>query len=146
MASRPEPSLILLKNCPKHIIYLARAHAPDWEQRGLRALEVSGEFVDYAFGLPEKYGSEPSTNDYLALALAKQEGCPLLTGDQALRHAAQKEDVSVMGSVWLLRVMVENGLLSVDQALAALALMKEKKRRLPWAEAERVLGGLRGMQ
>ncbi|MDP3840999.1 MAG: PIN domain-containing protein [Oxalobacteraceae bacterium] len=120
--------------------------APGLEQQGLRVLEVTGEFVSYASGLPTKYGAEPSTNDYLALALAKQEGCPLLTGDQALRQAAQSEDVSVMGSVWLLRVMVENKLLNVDQALAALGLMKERKRRLPWAEAERVLNGLRGIQ
>lgn len=119
--------------------------APDWEQRGLRVLEVTGEFVAYASALPEKYGSEPSANDYLALALAKQEGCPLLTGDQALRQAAQSEEISVMGSVWLLRAMVENGLLNVDQALVALGLMKEKKRRLPWTDAERVLNGLRGM-
>ena len=49
-----------------------------------------------------------------------------------------------MGSVWLLRVMVENHLLNVDQALAALDLMKDRKRRLPWTDAERVLNGLRG--
>lgn len=118
--------------------------APGLEQQGLRVLEVTGEYVAYASGLSTKYGAEPSPNDYLALALARQEGCPLLTGDQALKQAAQGEDVSVMGSVWLLRVMVENNLLTVDQALVALSLMKERKRRLPWAEAERVLNCLRG--
>jgi hypothetical protein len=117
---------------------------PGLEDLGLRVLEVSGEFVAYASGLSAKYGDEPSHNDYLALALAKQEGCPLLTGDQALKLAARSEDVSVMGSVWLLRIMVENQLLTVDQALASLDMMKEGKRRLPWAEAERVLNGLRG--
>jgi hypothetical protein len=116
---------------------------PGLEHQGLRVLEVSGAFVAYATSLPAKYGTAPSPNDYLALALAKQEGCPLLTGDQDLKQAARGEDVSVMGSVWLLRVMVENQLLTVDQALAALALMRERKRRLPWAEAERVLNGLR---
>jgi predicted nucleic acid-binding protein len=109
----------------------------------LRVLEVSGEYVAYAAGLPARYGTAPSPNDYLALALARQEGCPLLTGDQALKQAAQAEDVSVMGSVWLLRAMVENRLLGVDEALAALARMKEAKRRLPWTEAERILNGLR---
>jgi predicted nucleic acid-binding protein len=77
------------------------------------------------------------------LALAKQEGYPLLTGDQGLKAAAQAEDVTVMGTVWLLRTMVENHLLSVDEAIAALALMKEGKRRLPWTDAERILNGLR---
>lgn len=116
---------------------------PGLENQGLRVLEVSGEYVAYAAGLSAKYGTAPSPNDYLALALARQEGCPLLTGDQALKQAAQAEDVSVMGSVWLLRAMVENRLLSVDEALAALARMKEAKRRLPWTEAERILNGLR---
>ena len=51
--------------------------------------------------------------------------------------------MTVMGTVWLLRTMVENQLLTVDEALSALALMKEGKRRLPWIEAERILNGLR---
>ena len=116
---------------------------PGLEDLGLQVLEVSGEYVQYASDMQDKYGTAPSSNDYLALALAKQQGCPLLTGDQDLRAAAQAEDVSVMGTVWVLRTMVENQLLSVDEAIAALALMKESKRRLPWADAERILNGLR---
>jgi hypothetical protein len=49
----------------------------------------------------------------------------------------------VMGTVWLLRTMVENHLLSVDEAIAALTLMKEGKRRLPWTDAESILNGMR---
>lgn len=117
--------------------------APDLEDQGLQVLEVTGEYVQYASAMQAKYGDAPSPNDYLALALAKQEGCPLLTGDQDLKAAAQAEDVTVMGTVWLLRMMVENHLLNVDEAIAALTLMKESKRRLPWADAERILNGLR---
>lgn len=116
---------------------------PGLDALGLQILEVSGEYIDFAATLPTKYGKAPSPNDYLALALAKQEGCPLLTGDQALKVAAQAEDVTVMGTVWLLRAMVESQVLSVDGALEALRLMKESKRRLPWTEAERILNGLR---
>lgn len=116
---------------------------PGLEERGLQIMEISGEYVAYAAGLPDKYGPDPSPNDYLALALAKQEGCPLLTGDQALKQAALAEEVPAMGTVWLLRVMVENRIINVQQALAALALMKTRKRRLPWAEAERILTGLK---
>lgn len=108
-------------------------------------MELSGDYVDYAVSLPPKYGSRPSHNDYLALALAKQEGCDLLTGDQDLRRAAFGEKVGVKGSIWLLCAMVENHLLTVDGALAALDRMHEAKRRLPWAEAERILNGLRGI-
>lgn len=110
----------------------------------MQVLEVSGEYVAYAAQFPIKYGTNARPNDYLALALAKQEGCPLLTGDQALKQVASAEDVSVMGTVWLLRTMVENQLLNVDEALAALVRMKESKRRLPWIDAERILNSLRG--
>ena len=116
---------------------------PGLEVLGLKILEVRGEYVRYASKLPDKYGTAPSPNDYLALALARQEDCPLLTGDQSLKAVARAEDVTVMGTVWLLQAMVENRLLSVDESIAALALMKESRRRLPWADAERVLNGLR---
>ena len=116
---------------------------PGLDALGLQILEVSGEYIDFAASLPAKYGTAPSPNDYLALALAKQEGCPLLTGDQELKVAAQAEDVTVMGTVWLLRSMVESQVLTVDGALTALGLMKDSRRRLPWTEAERILNGLR---
>jgi hypothetical protein len=61
--------------------------------------------------------------------------------EQAL--TAQAEDVKVMGTVWLLSMLVKNQLLSVEDGLDALTLMRESKRRLPWADAERILNGLR---
>lgn len=124
---------------------------PDLEQLGLRIMEVRGEFVKYAedlpgqynHTLPAKHGAKPTHNDYLALALAKQESCTLPTGDANLKTVASLEHVPVMGSIGLLCVMVENRILTVEEALTALERMKEGKRRLPWAEAERILGALR---
>jgi hypothetical protein len=51
------------------------------EDLGLLVMEVNGQFVKYAEMLPHQYnhtlrsraGQKPSHNDYLALALAKQE-------------------------------------------------------------------------
>lgn len=116
---------------------------PGLEDLGLRVLEVTGEYVRYAFELRGKYGPAPSMNDYLALALARQKGCPLLTGDQALRNAAVAEDIEVRGTVWLLQEMVRGQLISVTEGHAALARMKDARRRLPWPDAERMLNGLR---
>ncbi len=121
------------------------------EDLGLQVMEVSGEYVAYAQRLaglhnhllPAKNGPKPSHNDYLALALAKQEGCVLLTGDSNLRIVAKQENVNVMGSVWLLGAMIGSKLLTVDDALKALDRMKSSKRRLPWSEAESFLNGLR---
>lgn len=125
--------------------------SPELEQLGLQLMEVKGEFVKYAAQLPSQYnstlsaknGAKPSHNDYLALALAKQESCTLLTGDANLRIVADKESVSVMGTIGLLCAMVTNQLLTVDEALKALIKMKEGKRRLPWLEAEKRLDALR---
>ncbi len=125
--------------------------SPGLEDQGLQVMEVSGEFVAYAQQLPgqhnhllpSKNGQKPSHNDYLALALAKQEACVLLTGDANLRIVAAKEKVNVMGTVGLLCAMIENQLLTVDDTLKALDRMKAGKRRLPWPEAEKVLNALR---
>lgn len=125
--------------------------SPGLEDLGLLIMEVSGDFVKYAEQLPGQYnhtlparnGPKPSHNDYLALALAKQESCTLLTGDANLRVVASKEQVTVMGTIGLLCAMVENQLLSVDDAFKALERMKDGKRRLPWPEAEKVLNALR---
>ena len=50
---------------------------------GLLLGELSAESMMYSFELRQKYAG-PSMNDCFALALAKQEQCPLLTGDMAL--------------------------------------------------------------
>lgn len=125
--------------------------SPGLEDLGLQILAVSGDFVAYAQQLPGRHnhllpaknGPKPSHNDYLALALAKQEACTLLTGDTNLRIVAAQEQVSVMGTIGLLCTMVENQLLTVDDALNALDRMKTSKRRLPWAEAENRLNAFR---
>jgi len=51
-----------------------------------------------------------------------------------------------MGTIGLLRAMVENQLLSVADALKALQKMKEDKRRLPWQDAEKLLLSLQDNQ
>lgn len=124
---------------------------PDLVELGLLVMEVRGEFVQYAECLPVQYnhclsakhGFKPSHNDYLALALAKQESCALLTGDANLRIVAGHEQIAVMGTIGLLCAMVENRLLTVEAAVQALHKMKEGKRRLPWSEAEKQLEALR---
>jgi len=43
-----------------------------------------------------------SRNDIFALCLAKQKNCPLVTGDMALRKAAEKEGIVVQGTISLI--------------------------------------------
>jgi predicted nucleic acid-binding protein len=67
----------------------------------------------------------------------------MLVDGKNLRIVASKEQVTIMGTIGLLCAMVENQLLTVDNAFNALDKMKEGKRRLPWPEAEKILNGLR---
>jgi hypothetical protein len=64
-------------------------------ERGLILSELNSGSMLYVLDLTARV-SGPSRNDCFALALAKQENCPLLSGDQALRKAAEQEAVVVM--------------------------------------------------
>ncbi|MEX0615310.1 MAG: PIN domain-containing protein, partial [Methylophaga sp.] len=61
---------------------------------GLTTRELTGQSMMQVVTLTQKY-TNPSRNDCFALALAKQESCPLVTGDKALRAAAANEGVLV---------------------------------------------------
>lgn len=114
----------------------------------------AGALLQTLFRLPMQFGIpdllyyeeiEPGTPglEDLGLQIMEQESCTLLTGDANLRVVASKEEVTVMGTIGMLCAMVENQLLTVDDALMALRKMKDSKRRLPWPESEQILEGLR---
>lgn len=105
---------------------------------GLHLTELSGETMGYAMELVSQY-TKASRNDCFALALARQEMCPLLTGDKALREAASKEAIVVMGTLWLVEQMIRQNLISVDEARLAYTRMQNSGRRLPWTKAETLL-------
>lgn len=125
------------------------AGTPGLDRLGLELIEVSGQWVEYAFGLATKYtgtfgsnaGTVPSHNDYLALAAAKQEACGLLTGDKNLRRVAVVEDVSICGTVWVLDEMLKAQILTVEGCHGAVQKMKEKNRRLPWTDISEMMNG-----
>jgi predicted nucleic acid-binding protein len=70
--------------------------------RGLKLAELESDVMLHAMELTARY-IKPSRNDCFALALAAQKQCPLLTGDQALRNAAENEAVMVQGTLWLVK-------------------------------------------
>jgi len=115
---------------------------PGLEELGLVLLEVEGSFVEYAFNLPLRYGNGPSHNDYLALSLAKQESCPLLTGDQKLKKVAIAENVDTKGTIWVLKSLIANDIIKVQEAFDSLDRMRQSGRRLPWKEAEQILSAM----
>ena len=98
---------------------------------GLKIMPLKSDTVAYAFQLAEKY-TKPGRNDLFALALAKQESCPILTGDLDLRNAAESESIILYGTVWVIDHLVLHRLLTINEAKSIYAEMRDKKRRLPW--------------
>jgi len=111
---------------------------PELPGFGLQVLGISEAYVREAYRLRGQY-SMPSQNDLFALALAKQEHCPLLTGDRALRAAAEREEVIVRGTLWLMDRLVAERLITVTALERACDRMKQAGRRLPWNEVDRQL-------
>lgn len=103
-------------------------------ESGLLLGELNSGSMVYALELTARV-SGPSRNDCFALALAKQENCPLLSGDQALRRTAQQEAVVVMGTIWLVEQLIHHQIITVPRARAAYARMRANARRLPWDTA-----------
>ena len=59
----------------------------------------------------------------LLWALARQESCPLVTGDGALRKACKEEAVVILGTVWLIDELINHSIITIDEAKKAYALI-----------------------
>lgn len=114
---------------------------PHLPELGLRLGSLSSESVSSLEVVITRH-PQPSRNDCMALVLAKQEQCPLLTGDKALRKSAEAEGVIVKGTIWLVEQLVKHSLISVDAAYSSYELMEQNGRRLPFADARRRLVNL----
>lgn len=103
---------------------------------GLKPVELSEE----EFYLAEEYSGKyrkPSLYDCVALAIAKVRGIVLITGDGALRKAAQQENVTVVGTIGLLDQAYEGEFISKTEYLSCmkeLLVNNGGKIRLPEEE------------
>ena len=113
----------------------SHAHILDY---GLKVISLRSETVANVEALIQKY-QRCSRNDLFALALAEQESCLLLTGDESLKKAATKESVEVHGTIWLITKMVASGKLDIEIAKNASKRMQAAGRRLPWSLLEEAL-------
>jgi predicted nucleic acid-binding protein len=117
--------------------YELQAQHPELPGMGLQILTLAAEAVDDMMALQSKHHrTGVSTNDCMALALARQEQCSLLTGDGALRQIALAEGADVKGTVWLVEEMLESGVIDVDRASQAYQAMKDDGSRLPWSRID----------
>jgi predicted nucleic acid-binding protein len=96
---------------------------------------TSSEETNDIFALRNEYAS-PSTNDLFALLLAKRNGCPIITGDNALRNAARQEGITAHGLLWLIDEMVKCDILTGNQAAESLERIIDEGSWLPKKECE----------
>lgn len=128
------PDLLYVEELQEH-----HAELPGY---GLLILEMSSEVICEAQRLRSIY-DQPSQMDLNALALAKYQGCPLLTGDRRLREAAEQEQVAVNGTLWLLEALYETRIISIARIELAYDAMRRENRRLPWRDVENQLRRLK---
>ena len=104
---------------------------PNLLDTDLEILPLNSDTIKYTESIVPKY-PKAGKNDLFALSLAKQECCPLLTGDGALRKAGQNEGIEILGTIWIINELIKHSIINKDEAMEAYDLMKENKRRLPW--------------
>lgn len=103
---------------------------------GLIAVELSED----EFYLAEEYNlkyNKPSLYDCVALAIAKTRNIVLMTGDGALRSAADKEGVQVIGTIGILDRLYDGEHIDKSEYARCLRLLEAengKKIRLPHEE------------
>ncbi len=130
-----------LEICVPDLLYAAELepYIPDLSALGLQVRPLSPETIQYVDELGTRGIALPSINDQLALGLAKQERCTLLTGDQMLRRLAEAEGIAVHGTVWLMNEMISHRLVTPASAVRHLRLMLRNGSRLPLREIRRML-------
>lgn len=111
---------------------------PQLRGAGLKVYSLTSESIEYVVALRVQHG-KLGDNDLFAWALARQEGCPLLTGDQGLRVAAQADGIVVKGTLWLMDRLVTENVITPGQAAEAYRRMRAHRSRLPWREVEQQL-------
>ena len=102
---------------------------------GLQRGELSGEGVSEVIFLTGQHPNIAVT-DFFALVLAKSMDIPLLTGDSRLRSLAEKHNLVVHGTLWVLDEMIVKYILKPIEASRALRNMLDRGSRLPLVECQ----------
>ena len=103
---------------------------------GLTLVELPSEMVVEVHRLrPEHLAL--SLADLSVFVYARHSGHMVLTGDGPLWTFARESGIDVHGTLWLLDLLVGQGILTRPNAIQALQRMTEQKRWLPRAEVQK---------
>lgn len=105
------------------------------------ALTRQGFSFDELLQIQQLQGSNPnlSVPDCSCLFLSSKVTATLLTGDAALRRAAEQNGIAVHGILWIFDELVSAGLISAGEAHEKLSQLMELNPRLPVKECKRRL-------
>lgn len=103
-----------------------------------KIVSATGVEVTTALGYAAKYPN-PSRNDLIALAVAKTRSGILVSGDAKLRAAAKQESVESHGSLWVLKMLVDDEFISKPEGIESLKTIMAHNERLPVALCNRLL-------
>lgn len=110
-----------------------RVRLVEW---GLVIRALDGDEIEAVIDLGSTY-ARPSRTDLATLVVADNDNGILVTGDAALRDAAEGEGIEVHGTLWIVDALVVQEIVRKREAARALQLMMDGDRRLPQNEVER---------
>lgn len=121
------PDILFVEELEEHHKHLT--------QLGLQIKSMDGNLVSNAYQLKQKY-KKASVNDLLALTLAIDQNCQLLTGDKELNKIAKCFSIEVHGTIWLVEQLIHHNIITVEKARLSFLRMRNSGSRLPWKEIE----------
>ena len=131
--------LLPYKIAVPNILYndeLKDVDGPTLERNGIEILEMTDDEVMETAQRSSKT-KRVSFNDLTTLVVAKTRGYTLVTGDGNLRRIAQKESVSLRGTIWLIDELITNHIISYTEGISACQALIDYQRRLPKDELEK---------
>ncbi len=105
---------------------------------GLDVRNLSGGELNQITTLNGRYPN-PSPKDLSVLVVADADDGIVVSGDGPLRSAADEEDMTVHGVLWILDRLVEEAIITEARAATALNAMLQQEARLPETPVERRL-------
>jgi predicted nucleic acid-binding protein len=114
----------------------------DLSEKLISAGLMAVDMTDDELALLEQYTARHrriSTYDAIAMAISKGRGIILLTGDKALKNAANAEGIEVHGLLWIIDQLLEADLITASEHNVCMIDLKNNpsgRFRLPAGEIE----------
>ena len=91
---------------------------------GLEAVSLIDNEFQLAYSIRTQH-LKLSAYDAIALAIAMNRHIDLATGDRRLRKVAESKGVKVIGSIGIVDMLYEKGIISPQEALSCLSMFKK---------------------